>query len=721
MNDLTIIITYYDSEDYISDCINSVKNQRVQDFDIIIVNDGSNDESTKILMRELESYNKKINYINLDGNYGHAKARNIAMENVKTPYFMFLDADDQLATYAIGFYLEKLNGLDSLIAPIHKFTLQKPQYINQNEVIVKQLNYNTNPNSFLRKNTACNMIFKTSIVRKFSIKFNENIQIYIDNSFLLDYASHVKEFVRIFNFPFYHRGEIYDPFKTQTLTAQEFDILFKDYAESFFDSLKRTNNKLHIEFLCNKMKTKIMKEFNPLKIDINKRYKVHNALLVKIIKKMKLSIIDREKMLYNIEMLLLLINKPKFAYNVNKYRKISRNLKSIVFNSKNKNRSIYNLFDNPNNVDYKTIVFESFGGKNYSDSPKYIYEYMQEHYPEYNYIWIFKNPSKNSIPGNALKIKKGSFDYYKAYSKAKIWVNNARMPQFINKKHNQIYIQTWHGTPLKRLANDMKVVRMPSTTTARYKMNFHIETSRWDYLVSPNNYSTEVFQSAFWMDEERMLEIGYPRNDVLVNRANDSEFIEKIRVKLNIPKDKKVIMYAPTWRDDEFVKKGHYLFDLKINLKNLYESIGDKYVVLLRMHYLISNSLDLSGFEDFAIDASNYEDISELYLISDALITDYSSVMFDYGILKRPQFFFAYDIDKYDKDLRGFYLDYTNDLPGPIFTDAYDLADSLTDIELIKDSYQDKIDQFYDRFCNLEKGKASKYIGDMIHKGLKYD
>src|SRR5699024_4141153 len=229
MNDLTIIITYYDSEDYISDCINSVKNQRVQDFDIIIVNDGSNDESTKILMRELESYNKKINYINLDGNYGHAKARNIAMENVKTPYFMFLDADDQLATYAIGFYLEKLNGLDSLIAPIHKFTLQKPQYINQNEVIVKQLNYNTNPNSFLRKNTACNMIFKTSIVRKFSIKFNENIQIYIDNSFLLDYASHVKEFVRIFNFPFYHRGEIYDPFKTQTLTAQEFDILFKDY------------------------------------------------------------------------------------------------------------------------------------------------------------------------------------------------------------------------------------------------------------------------------------------------------------------------------------------------------------------------------------------------------------------------------------------------------------------------------------------------------------
>lgn len=89
-------------------------------------------------------------------------------------------------------------------------------------------------------------------------------------------------------------------------------------------------------------------------------------------------------------------------------------------------------------------------------------------------------------------------------------------------------------------------------------------------------------------------------------------------------------------------------------MANLQKQIGDDYVILLRMHYLIANALDLNGYEDFAIDVSNYNDISELYLISDALITDYSSVMFDYGILKRPQFFFAYDIEKYDKGLRGF-------------------------------------------------------------------
>ena len=112
------------------------------------------------------------------------------------------------------------------------------------------------------------------------------------------------------------------------------------------------------------------------------------------------------------------------------------------------------------------------------------------------------------------------------------------------------------------------------------------------------------------------------------------------------------------------------------------------------MHYLISNALDLTGYENFAVDVSNYNDVSELFLVSDCLITDYSSVMFDYGILKRPQFFFAYDIDKYDKGLRGFYMDYMKDLPGPIYTEPYGLAKKLKDLDKVQDEYQDQIDAF---------------------------
>ncbi|MCA4773717.1 CDP-glycerol glycerophosphotransferase family protein, partial [Staphylococcus pseudintermedius] len=219
------------------------------------------------------------------------------------------------------------------------------------------------------------------------------------------------------------------------------------------------------------------------------------------------------------------------------------------------------------------------------------------HYPELNYKWVFKQPEYNVVPGEVEKVEKNSKAYYQAYSEAKFWVSNARIPLFLNKKPNQIYIQTWHGTPLKRLANDMKVVRMPGTTTALYKRNFHKEASRWDHLVSPNRYSTEIFRTAFWMPPEKVLEIGYPRNDILVNRADDTALQQSIKEELNIPEDKKIIMYAPTWRDDEFIKKGQYTFELKIDLPRLQQELGDEYVILLRMHYLIANALDLNGYE----------------------------------------------------------------------------------------------------------------------------
>lgn len=719
MNKLSIIITFYNNEEHILDCIESIKKQRNQNFDLIIVDDGSTDSSANLIKDSISDYDKNITYIKLEYNSGHAYARNKALEKVNTQYLMFLDADDQLASYAVEYYLSKVNGLDGLIAPIHKFTINKPQYVDKDKIRIEYLTQKSNPNSFLRKNTACNILFKTAIIKAHNIRFNENLKIYTDASFILDYINYAERFVRLFDFPFYYRGEIYDPFEGNTLSDQDFILTFEDYVNSYIDSVKRTNNKKVLNFLTHKMKLEIKNGFDPSLRDIELRYNMLEKPLVKIVKTIKWDLLKDSKLLYNLEILFLSMNAVENAKYVNNLRSVSRHVKNIVQNNKMKNRSKYQLLDKEESVDSNTIVFESFGGKNYSDSPKYIYEYMQKNYPKLNYIWVFNNPDKNVIIGNAEKVKKGSKEYYDAYSKAKFWVSNARLPLYLNKKENQIYIQTWHGTPLKRLANDMKVVRMPGTTTANYKKNFYAETSRWDYLVSPNRYSTNIFKTAFWMDEERTWEIGYPRNDVLVNRSNDQEYINQIKKDLNLPEDKKVIMYAPTWRDDEFVKKGQYLFDLKINLENLQKELGENYVILLRMHYLIANALDLNGYEDFAIDVSNYSDISELYLISDALITDYSSVMFDFGILKRPQYFFAYDIEKYDKGLRGFYMDYMNDLPGEIITDEFKLAEELKNIDEHKEKYKDKIEKFYEKFCSLEKGQSSKFIGDFINEKTK--
>lgn len=142
MNKLSIIITYYNNQEHIQECIKSIKKQRNQNFELIIVNDGSTDSSNIILEEELKTYDKEITFIHLDSNKGHAHARNVALDSIDTQYVMFLDADDHLASYSVEYYLSKINGTDGLIAPIHKFTINKPQYVNKDKIRVEYLTQN---------------------------------------------------------------------------------------------------------------------------------------------------------------------------------------------------------------------------------------------------------------------------------------------------------------------------------------------------------------------------------------------------------------------------------------------------------------------------------------------------------------------------------------------------------------------------------------------------
>ncbi|MCC3237541.1 CDP-glycerol glycerophosphotransferase family protein, partial [Pediococcus acidilactici] len=219
------------------------------------------------------------------------------------------------------------------------------------------------------------------------------------------------------------------------------------------------------------------------------------------------------------------------------------------------------------------------------------------------------------------------------------------------------------GFPLYKLGLDIAQVTMPGTTTEKYHENFVHEANRWDALISPNAYSTKIFRQAFGYQNE-ILEIGYPRNDELA-QPNAAK-IRQLKEKLGISLDKKVVLYAPTYRDNQFFTKGKYAFSLPFDLAKLRDTLGEDTVLLLRMHYLIANAVDLTGVEDFAIDVSNYPDVADLYLAADVLVTDYSSVFFDYAYLKRPIVFFPYDYETYRDELRGFYLDYQKDLPGKI-------------------------------------------------------
>jgi CDP-glycerol glycerophosphotransferase len=360
------------------------------------------------------------------------------------------------------------------------------------------------------------------------------------------------------------------------------------------------------------------------------------------------------------------------------------------------------------------IMFESFLGKQYSCNPRAIYEYIKEHYPQYELFWsadprFTKVFIENDIP----YVNRFSFKWLFLMARARYWVTNSRMPLWIPKPRHTIYLQTWHGTPLKKLANDMEEVHMPGTTTENYKRNFYKESRNWDHLVSPNAYSTAIFKRAFQFNKN-IIESGYPRNDFL-HSDNKTLIAQELKERFAIPLNKKVILYAPTWRDNQFYTTGKYKFDLSLDLAKLKESLGEEYVIILRMHYLVSENFDLSPYKGFAYDFSLHEDIRELYLISDLLITDYSSVFFDYANLKRPIIFYVYDIESYRNELRGFYFDLEDKAPGPLVKTTEEVIEAIykyQDGEELPDSYED----FYQNFCYLEEGESTKSVVEKVFK-----
>lgn len=363
----------------------------------------------------------------------------------------------------------------------------------------------------------------------------------------------------------------------------------------------------------------------------------------------------------------------------------------------------------------QTILFISFHGKGYSDNPKAIHEYLMQYieFSEYRFIWAIKHHKKKNITiPNAKIIEYFSISYFYYLARSKYWIVNCKLPNYVLKKPNQIYLQTWHGTPLKKLAHDIEV---PETTTFyRSGMTLHemhtsydIDVSKYTYMLSPSAFTTKVFQSAFGINAARLLETGYPRNDILSNYT--LEMVNKVKRKYGIPKDKKVILYAPTWRDNSFTMKG-YTFTLEVDFALWQRLLGPEYIILFKPHYLIVNDFDVEQFKDFVYYIEPENEISDLYIISDVLITDYSSVFFDYAILERPIYFYMYDIEIYKNELRGFYLDIYEDLPGDVFVSEREMLE-----EVVSGVYNDqRVTTFNQKFNNREDGKASERVVNAI-------
>ena len=373
-------------------------------------------------------------------------------------------------------------------------------------------------------------------------------------------------------------------------------------------------------------------------------------------------------------------------------------------------------------VDEKTIIFACFNGKSYSCSPKAIYKYMlsSEKYKDYKYIWAFRNPENYKElenNRNTKLVKIHSKKYKKYLAKAKYWIFNYKIPDYIYPKKNQIFVQCWHGTPLKRLGCDLEHFDNVLNTMKGIKKRYKIEASKFSYFISPSKFASEKFISAWNLKETGkeniILEEGYPRNDFLFNYTKNDE--ENIKKKLGIEKDnRKIILYAPTYRSDQHETGVGYTHKEELDFTRLQKKIGDKYIILFRPHYFIANSFDFEKYKGFVYNVAGIDDVNELYIIADMLITDYSSVFFDYANLKRPMLFYMYDLEHYRDKSNGFYID-LDELPGPITKTQEDMTKEI--LRLDKEfKYDEKYEKFNNKYTYLDDGNASKRVLEEVIK-----
>lgn len=345
------------------------------------------------------------------------------------------------------------------------------------------------------------------------------------------------------------------------------------------------------------------------------------------------------------------------------------------------------------------VFFESFYGQTASCNPLAIDRALARIRPDVMRYWSVSDASVEVPPG-AIALIDGSAEWWRIRGSARLLVVNDWLRKRFKKRPDQTVLQTWHGTMLKKLAlSRVKLGLRPTIATLR-------ERARWDILLAQNNYSKKIFRCAYAFAGPVWQE-GYPRDDVLVSKD-----LSGLKKRLGIPADKTVVLYAPTWRDDRPDRVDH------LDVPRFAELLGDGFVTLIRGH---SRSL-VPGADIHApnvIDVTGYPDVSELFIAADVLITDYSSVMFDFTVTGKPIFFFTPDLEHYRHNQRGFYFDLLPVAPGPVVSSLEKLISLLNDRNAVAAEYGVRYRAWQQRFNPRDDGGASeRVVRRLIAEGI---
>jgi CDP-glycerol glycerophosphotransferase (TagB/SpsB family) len=356
-------------------------------------------------------------------------------------------------------------------------------------------------------------------------------------------------------------------------------------------------------------------------------------------------------------------------------------------------------------LDHKKITFSSYRTDSIQGNLLYIHNELLREYPNFQYTLLFKKLYSTKLGKLSQLLNMIKATYHLATSKYFI-IDDYYFPVYaIIPRNGTEIVQVWHAAGAFKKFGYSTIGKEfgPSLEYLKY-VKIHSNYSK--VLVSSDEV-VPYYAEAFQTPESRVIPIGLPRTDFFFNQNNHDLINNKFYNDYPNIKNKKIILYAPTYRGKS---NGQKAINVSINFMDLKEKLSDEYVVIIHLHPYISESIKIeSELADFVYDFGEKYTIEELLLLSDILITDYSSVIFDFCLLNRPIAFFADDLADYTKE-RDFYYDYKDFVPGPIFENSKDLAHWIKK----GDFDVQKVDSFRDRFLNKCDGSVSKKVAELL-------
>jgi len=353
-------------------------------------------------------------------------------------------------------------------------------------------------------------------------------------------------------------------------------------------------------------------------------------------------------------------------------------------------------------INNNKIVVCNFYGKGYGESPKAIIEAIKkiDVQGKLDIVWLLEEDNYKTFAGDRIrKVKYNSLQSDYELITSRIWIDNTRKFNAPLKRKKQFYIQTWHGgIALKKVEKATQ-----DTLSKIYVKQAKIDSKNIDLLISCGTYQTKNYRNNFWYDGD-IIEIGTPKNDILVNGKYNNELKTQIKEKLCIG-NKNVVLYAPTFRNDATYD---YDLDYKKLCNHLKEKTGKDWICVRRLHpNVVERNVVRQGF---VLDESQYDDMTELLLASDLLITDYSSLMFEYALLDRPVILYLPDKDEYISE-RSLAID-MNELPFIECESMEGLVRELSDLDI--KNYVNKVKKYMTKLGIKENGIASETIAQII-------